>query len=117
MAKDLPVKLDKSAKASEHPYLSIDVFADDDMEPVYQLKVFAEHTGEQLYDIRVRDVLDRSSIVMRLAMELAIDPKFGFGRDGRPYRWQECRWVECSKWFGGIGFSCNDSGSLIDLRD
>lgn len=105
MAKDLPVKLDKSAQSSEHPYLSIDVYADKDMEPVYRLQVFSEHSGERLYDIHVRDVLDRSSIVMRLAMELAIDPNFGFGRDGRPYRWLSNRWVECSKWFGGVGLA------------
>lgn len=105
MAKDFPVKLDGSAKPSEHPYLSISVFLDDEMEPCYHVKVFAEFTRALLYDITVHDVLDKSSIVLRLAMELATDPTFGFGKDGRPYRWQENKWVECSKWLGGVGLA------------
>jgi len=47
-------------------------------------------------------VIDKTSLSVMVAQQMAKDPHFGFGRDQRPYRWVGNRWEAVDKWFASI---------------
>ena len=101
MASD--IKIDYSS--GDQPYLKIALESDDkNSRPKFRVSIFENEDSNLLYDIVVEDPLDKPSILIQIALRMARDPNFGFGRDNRPYRWTGVRWVQCEQWFDALGF-------------
>lgn len=101
MASD--IKIDHSS--GNQPYLKITQDREgNSSRPKYLINIFENEDTGLLYCIEVNDPLDKPSFLIQIALKMAKDPNFGFGRDNRPYRWTGSHWVQCEQWFDALGF-------------
>jgi len=97
----VPVQIDYSV--GQQDFLDIvDNMSAGDVEYTVAVR---DPSGMPLYRFSSIQVVDKTSLAVMLAQQMAKDPHFGFGRDQRPYRWVGNRWEAVDKWFASIDYS------------